>query len=102
MVLRKSIVNRFTFVYVAICIFFAIAAVRMLVILTFEKQNWQNESKRLMCSDKVKVPERGNLYDAKGNLITATIPYYSLYMDLGVEFYTLPKGIKCYKENCRI
>jgi cell division protein FtsI (penicillin-binding protein 3) len=99
MVLRKSIVNRFTFVYVAICIFFAIAAVRMLVILTFEKQNWQNESKRLMCSDKVKVPERGNLYDAKGNLITATIPYYSLYMDLGVEFYTLPKGIKCYKEN---
>ena len=66
MVLRKSIVNRFTFVYVAICIFFAIAAVRMLVILTFEKQNWQNESKRLMCSDKVKVPERGNLYDAKG------------------------------------
>ena len=99
MALRKSIVNRFTFVYFAVLFLFILAVLRMLFIVTVEKRNWLNEAKKLECKDRVDIPERGNMYDADGNLLTATIPYYSLYMDLGVDAYSTTKGRQRYIDN---
>ena len=99
MALRKSIVNRFTIVYIVVVAFFGLAVLRMLRIMTIERAGWLAEAATLERKDRVDIPERGNMYDADGNLITATIPYYSLYMDLGVDAYKTSKGQKRYQEN---
>ena len=99
MALRKSIVNRFTIVYLVIVAAFVAAGLRMLCIVTIERDDWMAQVKSLQKKDKVLVPERGNLYDADGQLITATIPYYRLLMDTRVGFYKTEKGRKCYQDN---
>lgn len=99
MALRKSIVNRFTIVYLVIVVAFVAAGLRMLCIVTIERDDWMAQVKSLQKKDKVLVPERGNLYDADGQLITATIPYYRLLMDTRVGFYKTEKGRKCYQDN---
>lgn len=99
MALRESIVKRFTIVYILIFLLFMAAVFRMFCIVTFEQDKWLKEAEKLQREDRVVYPERGNMYDANGNLITATIPYYRLYMDLGVEAYKTSKGLKCYREN---
>ena len=99
MALRKSIVNRFTIVYLVIAAAFVAAGLRMLCIVTIERGSWMEQVDKLQKKDRDIIPERGNLYDADGRLITATIPYYRLYMDLGVGFYKSDKGRKYYQEN---
>ena len=99
MALRKSIVNRFTIVYLVIAAAFVAAGLRMLCIVTIERGSWMEQVDKLQKEDRDIIPERGNLYDADGRLITATIPYYRLYMDLGVGFYKSNKGRKYYQEN---
>ncbi len=99
MALRKSIVNRFTIVYLVIAAAFVAAGLRMLCIVTIERGEWLAEVEKLQRQDRDIVPERGNLYDADGRLVTATIPYYRLYMDLGVQAYKTKKGKERYREN---
>ena len=99
MALRRSIVNRFTIVYLFIAVAFAAAGGRMFWIVTVERQEWMKVVNGLQKKDKDIDPERGNLYDADGRLITATIPYYRLLMDLSVGYYETPKGKKAYQEN---
>ena len=99
MALRKSIVNRFKAVYVFIVMVFALAIGRMLYTIIVEKDEWLAEFEKLQCSDRPIKPERGNMYDAEGNLITATIPYYILYMDLGVEYLDTEKGKELYRKS---
>lgn len=99
MALRKSIVNRFRVVCVFIAAIFLVAIGRMIYIITVERESWLAEVEKLRRSDRPIKPERGNMYDASGNLITATIPYYSLYMDLGVEYLDTKKGKELYRDN---
>ena len=99
MALRKSIVNRFTIVYIVVAMLFFVAVLQMLRIMTIDRGDWLAEAAKLERKDRVEIPERGNMYDADGNLITATIPYYSLYMDLGVDAYKTSRGQKRYQEN---
>ena len=99
MALRKSIVNRFTIVYIVIAAAFVAATVRMFSIVTIERNGWMEQVGNLKKADRDVVPERGNLYDADGRLITATIPYYHLYMDLGVGYYKSEKGRQYYYDN---
>ena len=99
MALRKSIVKRFTIVYVLVVVAFVAAGVRMFWIVTVERQEWMKEVNGLQRQDKDIDPERGNLFDADGRLITATIPYYRLFMDLSVGYYKTEKGQKVYREN---
>ena len=99
MALRKSIVNRFRAVSLFIAAMFLFAMLRLICIVTVEREAWLAEVKKLQRSDMPIKPERGNMYDAKGNLITATIPYYSLYMDLGVEYLDTKKGKELYRDN---
>lgn len=99
MALRKSIVHRFTWVYLAVCLLFLLAVGRMAVIMTVEREQWM-ETARIYTGrkDRTVEPERGNIYSDNGQLISATIPYYSLYMDTKVEALHA-KGGKLYKEN---
>ena len=99
MALRKSIVKRFTIVYVLVVVAFVAAGVRMFWIVTVERQEWMKEVNGLQRQDKDIDPERGHLFDADGRLITATIPYYRLFMDLSVGYYKTEKGQKVYREN---
>ena len=99
MALRKSIVNRFTIVYLLVVVAFVAAALRMLCIVTIERGSWLEEAAKLQRKDRDIIPERGNMYAADGRLVTATIPYYRLYMDLGVQAYKTKKGKKRYDEN---
>ena len=99
MALRRSIVNRFTIVYLFIAAAFVAAGGRMFWIVTVERQEWMKVVNGLQKKDKDIDPERGNLYDADGRLITATIPYYRLLMDLSVGYYKTEKGQKAYREN---
>ena len=99
MALRRSIVNRFTIVYLFIAAAFAAAGGRMFWIVTVERQEWMKVVNGLQKKDKDIDPERGNLFDADGRLITATIPYYRLLMDLSVGYYKTEKGQKAYREN---
>ena len=87
MALRKSIVKRFEIVYWVIVALFAVAIFRMGWIMTVERSSWMAEAKKLEKKEREIVPERGNLYAADGSLITATIPYYNLYMDAKIPYF---------------
>ena len=100
MALRKSIVNRFKAVYVFIVMVFVFAIGRMLYTIIVEKDEWLAEFEKLQCSDRPIKPERGNMYDAEGNLITATIPYYKydiIYYiwTLGLSILIRRRGKSC-------
>ena len=99
MALRKSIVKRFNIACGVVAVFFFLAVLQMLRIMTIDRAEWLNEAAKLERKDRIDIPERGNMYDADGNLITATIPYYSLYMDMGIDAYKTEKGKKRYQEN---
>ena len=99
MALRKSIVNRFTLVYIVIVLAFVLAIARMLSIITVEQEAWMVEAAKLQCANREIKPERGNLFADDGSLITATIPYYNIYMDMKVENYSTEKGRKMFEEN---
>ena len=99
MVLRKSIVFRFSIVYCLIVVAFVAATGCMFWIVTVDQEEWLEQVEKLQKEDRDIIPERGNLYDADGRLITATVPYYRLYMDLAVEFYKTEEGREYYREN---
>ena len=99
MALRKSIVNRFTIVYFVIVALFAIAVFRMGWIMTVERGAWLAEAKKLDKKEREIDPERGNLYAADGSLVTATLPYYALYMDLNVDALGTKKGKERFEKN---
>ena len=99
MALRKSIVKRFEIVYWVIVAFFALAVFRMGWIMTVERSSWMAEAKKLEKKEREIVPERGNLYAADGSLITATIPYYNLYMDAKIPYFGTKKGQEFFREN---
>lgn len=99
MALRKSIVKRFEIVYWVIVALFAVAIFRMGWIMTVERSSWMAEAKKLEKKEREIVPERGNLYAADGSLITATIPYYNLYMDAKIPYFGTKKGQEFFREN---
>lgn len=66
--------------------------------MTFERQSWLAVAKRFERKNSVIVPERGNIYSDNGQLISATLPYYTLFMDTKVDALH-QKGGKLYKEN---
>lgn len=99
MALRKSIIHRFTWVYLAVCLLFLLAIGRMAVIMTIERDQWMNTARKYTeRKSRIVKAERGNIYSDNGQLISATIPYYSLYMDTKVEALHA-KGGKLYQEN---
>jgi cell division protein FtsI (penicillin-binding protein 3) len=99
MALRKSIIRKYTIVYYFVLALFLLAGVRLVMVITVERDNWLAQLDRVLQEDRVIEPERGNLYAADGSLITATIPRYKLYMDLRVEALHTPKGLKFFEDN---
>lgn len=90
--------SRLRWVSIFICFIFLCAAVRMAWAMTVERQSWLNAFQRLEKKNRVVPPERGNIYSYNGQLISATMPYYFLYMDTKVEAMHI-RGGKLYKEN---
>lgn len=98
MAVRKSIRNRFYFIYTIIVIFFIMAVVRMFMIITVEREGWLRAAKRMERKNRIITPERGSIYSCNGELISVTMPYYHLYMDTRVEALHIKNG-KRYKDN---
>lgn len=98
MALRASIIKRFKLVSYLICVAFLFAIGRMAYTMTAERTAWIKAGQKQERKNREIVPERGNIYACDGQLMAATIPYYKLYMDLGVEALHA-KGGKLYKEN---
>lgn len=98
MALRKSIMSRLKWVSAVICFVFACAVFRMGWTMTVERSAWLATAQRLERKNRVVRPERGNIYSDNGQLISTTMPYYTLYMDTRVEALH-EKGGRLYKEN---
>lgn len=98
MALRKSIMARLKWVSIFICFIFACAVFRMAWTMIVERPHWLATAQKLERKDRVVQPERGNIYSDNGSLISATMPYYSLYMDTRVDALHV-KGGKLYKDN---
>lgn len=98
MAVRKSIRNRFYLIYTVIVIFFIMAVGRMFMIVTVEREHWLKAARQMERKNRALPPERGNIYSCNGELISATMPYYTLIMDTRVEALHNKNG-KLYKEN---
>ena len=98
MALRKSIMSRLKWVGIFVCFFFVCAIVRMSWTMTVERDGWLNTAQRLEKKNRVVRPQRGNIYSDNGQLISATMPYYYVYMDTRVPALHEKEG-KLYKEN---
>lgn len=98
MALRKEIMSRLRWVSIVICLVFGVAIGRMAWTMVVERPHWMETAKRLERKNRVVQPERGNIYSDNGELISTTMPYYTLYMDTRVDALHV-KGGRLYKEN---
>ncbi|MGM9806101.1 MAG: penicillin-binding protein [Candidatus Aphodosoma sp.] len=98
MALRTSIIRRFKWISCIICVLFLVAIGKMALTMTVERAEWLKAGQKQERKNREIEPERGNIYACDGQLMAATIPYYKLYMDLGVEALHA-KGGRLYKEN---
>lgn len=82
---------------VVVCVFvwLSITYVKLLV---NETEGWLNTSNRNQFYNDTVYGDRGNIYDCQGRLVQATFPYYTVVMDMRVEFlrsrYKPPRNSK--------
>ena len=48
----------------------------------FEKEEWYSKISKIAIDLKENTPERGNIYDEKGNLLATSVSYFDIHMDM--------------------
>ncbi len=87
---NKKIVIKFGFVYALFVLAFLVVMFKVFYIQTVERNSWAKAFEKIERDRREVVPNRGNIYTHDGKLISATVPYYALYMDTQTE--SLRKG----------
>lgn len=98
MALRDTILKRFMVVYLVIAAGFAAVIARIVYLQTVERGRWMEVAESLESRERQVEPNRGNIYTCDGELISATIPSYTLLMDTRVPALHQKEGA-LYKEH---
>jgi cell division protein FtsI (penicillin-binding protein 3) len=82
MEIRKAITLRFGVVYFVIAIFGLIIIARILIIQNVDTKKWQGVAKDLKSNTTEIWAKRGNICADDGGLLSTSVPYYEIRMDL--------------------
>lgn len=81
----RDTIIRFAIIFSLMVIGFVAVWVKIGITQTVERNDLMDLMKRYKEKSTVIPPNRGNIYDAYGNLLAGSAPKYRIYMDLGVE-----------------
>ena len=82
--LRHTIL-RFAIVFVMIALLFVVVFVRIIVIQTAQRDQWESLVDQRESNYKTIKAIRGNIFDCDGRLLASSVPQYSIHMDTRVE-----------------
>lgn len=82
MEIRKDITLRFGFVYFSIALFAIIIVARIIIIQNVDTEKWIQKSKELKNNTSELWAKRGNICADDGSILSTSIPYYELRLDL--------------------
>jgi cell division protein FtsI (penicillin-binding protein 3) len=82
MEIRKAITLRFGIVYFAIALFGLVIIARILIIQNVDTQKWQEIAKDLRNNTTEIWAKRGNICADDGSILSTSVPYYEIRMDL--------------------
>ena len=82
MEIRKAITLRFGIVYFAIALFGLVIIGRILIIQNVDTQKWQEIAKDLRNNTTEIWAKRGNICADDGSILSTSVPYYEIRMDL--------------------
>lgn len=82
MEIRKDITLRFGIVYFSIALFAIIIIVRIVILQNVDTEKWIQKSKELKNNTSEIWAKRGNICADDGSILSTSIPYYELRLDL--------------------
>lgn len=88
----KNTIVRFAIVFIAIALMFVIVLIRIVVIQTAQREQWEGLVDKRESNYKTIKAIRGNIYDTDGRLLASSVPQYRIYMDTRVEALHLNNG----------
>ena len=89
--LRHTIL-RFAIVFVMIALLFVVVFVRIIVIQTAQRDQWESLVDQRESNYKTIKAIRGNIFDCDGRLLASSVPQYSIHMDTRVEALHMNDG----------
>lgn len=89
--LRHTIL-RFAIVFVMIALLFVVVFVRIIVIQTAQRDQWESLVDQRESNYKTIKAIRGNIFDCEGRLLASSVPQYSIHMDTRVEALHMNNG----------
>ena len=88
MEVKKDILWRIYLIYFFICLFGVAIIYKIFVIQFSEGDQWRAKSKNFSTKLFDVAAVRGNIYDANGILLSTSLPYYEVGIDINVEATT--------------
>lgn len=79
---KKDILSRAYIVYIVMCVFALTIFYRICVIQFKEGDKWKAKSESLTTKVFETEAVRGNIFDANGNLLATSLPYYEIGIDI--------------------
>lgn len=79
---KKDILSRAYIVYVLMCVFAVTILYRICVIQFKEGEHWKARAESLTTKVFETEAVRGNIFDANGNLLATSLPYYEVGVDI--------------------
>ncbi len=79
--IREQIITRTAFVYVVVIIFVIYLIVKMLQIMFVENEVWEKKVNSIAVDLRESKPNRGNIYDENGKLLSTSVSFFDVHMD---------------------
>lgn len=79
---KKDILSRSYLIYVALCVFAITIVYKIITIQFVEGDNWRAKAEALNTKVFEIEAVRGNIFDANGNLLATSLPYYEVAVDI--------------------
>jgi len=78
---REGILLRSSLLYIIVLLVAAAIIFRLLQVMFFQKERWEKVAEEYSINLKEGNPERGDIFDEKGNVLSTTVYYYKIFMD---------------------
>lgn len=82
MSLKKDIIWRVGVVYVCVLFFALLILGKVMWLQLVEGSKWEEKAENLIIRDMIIEPNRGDIYGANNRLLSTSVPYYEVRMDL--------------------
>ena len=79
--IREQIITRTAVVYIVLIIFAVYLIVKMGQVMFFEKEQWEKKVNSIAVDLRENKPNRGNIYDTNGKLLSTSVSFFDIHMD---------------------